>query len=69
MIRGRIASSTVTVSWELLDTKTRRPSGEATTFHGSEPVRRPPSDLPLNLLRSALEIAMTLTVPAAAFAV
>src|SRR5690349_16177757 len=30
--------STVIVSWPLLATKTRWPSGEATTFHGSAPV-------------------------------
>ena len=38
MMRGRSASITVIVSWPLLATKTRRPSGEATTFHGSAPV-------------------------------
>ena len=30
--------STVTVSWPALATKTRLPSGDTTTFHGSEPV-------------------------------
>ena len=40
---GAAASMTVIVSWPLLATKTRRPSGETTTFHGSAPVVSAPA--------------------------
>ena len=69
MIRGRRTSITDTVSCPLLDTKIRRPSGEATMFHGSDPVRSAPRERARKLERLPFEIRMTVTVPLAAFAV
>ena len=74
MRRGLVPSITVIVSWPLLATKTRRPSGEVTTFHGSEPVTICPflparrSALARNLRVLARVMRITVTVPAAALA-
>src|SRR4051794_10659275 len=69
MIRGRSASITVIVSWPLLATKTRRPSGEATTFHGSAPVvRRRTTRARKALVGLGFTMRMTLTELPAAFA-
>jgi hypothetical protein len=69
-----VASITVIVSWLEFATKTRRPSGEATMFQGSAPVRNDPR-LPrsratdaLNLRGLALRIRITVTRPAAVLA-
>src|SRR4051794_32776157 len=68
-IRGRSASITVIVSWPLLATKTRRPSGEATMFQGSAPVvRRRTTCARKALVAVGLTSRMTLTELPAAFA-
>src|SRR5678816_3338160 len=63
-----VALMTVMVSWALLATKTRRPSGEVTTFHGSAPVVRVPMTEALNVPQAGSLIWMIVTVPAAALA-
>ena len=75
MIRLRsVASMTVIVSWPEFETKMRRPSGEATMFHGSEPVANVPrratrrSTRALRSRALAFVILSTLTVPSAALA-
>ncbi len=67
MIRGRSASMTVIVSWPLLATKTRRPSGDTTTFHGSAPVvKRRVEPVWKALVGEGFVMRMTLTeLPAA----
>ena len=55
---------TVIVSWPLLATNTRLPSGEATTFHGSAPVTSSFSNVAENVPLVLTLITVTL-LPAA----
>src|SRR5688572_5819392 len=59
---------TVIVSWSLLATKMRLPSGEQTMFHGSAPVVRLVTTLALNVPQAGSLIRMAVTLPAAALA-
>ena len=65
---------TVSVSWPLLATKMRRPSGELTMFHGSAPVVMVPptptvrSGAATKLAGLALVILITVTLLLAALA-
>jgi hypothetical protein len=73
MIRPFQGSTTVMVSSALLATKTRRPSGDSTMFHGSAPVAsslRPPTfrTLALKWSGSGLSTQIVEIVPAAVFA-
>ena len=68
MMRGERASMMLIVSWPLLATKTRRPSGDGTMFQGSAPVRKVLDTAARKLSGFALRMRMTDTVPAAALA-
>src|SRR5687767_11355505 len=70
-LRRPLVLMTVTVSWPLFATKTRRPFGEMTMFHGSAPVLMVPrrrSTPARNRLALARLIRITETVPDAALA-
>src|SRR5436309_8961757 len=61
-----VASITVMVSWALLATKTRKPSGEHTTFQGSAPVGMVVTTLALKVPQAGSLMWMTVTeLPAA----
>ena len=62
------ALMTVIVSWPLLATKTRLPSGEITTFQGSAPVRMVRTTLASKPGNLSSRMRMTLTLLPAALA-